>query len=277
VGRGDTLGFRAIITLPPGKDFYQSFNFGLDYKRTTQLTLPRQVEENIEDEIGRDISPELAELEATYYPLVLAYSGTWSKKGMLTELNLGVTLGLRGAGGSRQDFDNFRFRADRNFLALRGDLSHTRDLPYGFEVSGLVQGQLADQPLINTEQFAAGGLGTVRGYLEATALGDNAALASLELRSPSLLGALKKEGNEWRIYTFIEGAVLTLREALPEQTDRFELASYGIGSSLNLFNFLNASIDVGIPLIDQNNAGPFEEPRNVAGKPLVTFRVWAEF
>jgi hemolysin activation/secretion protein len=209
--------------------------------------------------------------------LVLAYSGTWSKKGMLTELNLGVTLGLRGAGGSRQDFDNFRFRADRNFIALRGDLSHTRDLPYGFEVSGLVQGQLADQPLISNEQLAAGGLGTVRGYLEATAVGDNGVLGSLELRSPSLLGALKKEGTEWRIYTFIEGAVLTLHEALPEQTDRFELASYGVGSSLHIFDFLNASVDIGVPLIDQNNAGPLGEARNVAGKPLITFRVWAEF
>ena len=52
---------------------------------------------------------------------------------------------------------------------------------------------------------------------------------------------------------------------------------YGFGSSLHLFNFLNASVDVGIPIIDQNNAGIFEEPRNVAGKPLITFRVWAEF
>ena len=36
----------------------------------------------------------------------------------------------------------------------------------GISFFAKVQGQIADQPLVNSEQFAGGGLGTVRGYFE---------------------------------------------------------------------------------------------------------------
>jgi hemolysin activation/secretion protein len=42
-------------------------------------------------------------------------------------------------------------------------------------------GQLATEPLIPTEEYAAGGVGTVRGYLQSEIFGDNAQLYSAEL------------------------------------------------------------------------------------------------
>jgi hemolysin activation/secretion protein len=167
------------------------------------------------------------------------------------------------------EFEQKRFRAEGNFAYLHGELSHEQTLPGGVQVFGRVHGQLASQPLVNTEQVAGGGLSTVRGYLEAEVLGDNAIFGTLELRSPSLLGWIKPKGNEWRFYLFADGGTLSVRDTLPEQDAHFTLASIGVGSRLQLLDHLNGSVDLAVPLIGQSETTPRD--------PRVSFRVWADF
>lgn len=258
-GRGEVLGARAIITLPPAPNFYQSATFGIDYKNfDQQVALGSSAG-------GTTTTP------VTYYPLSANYGATWAHEKSTTEFNAGVVMGLRRLGSDNTEFENSRFGADGNFIYLRGDLSHTRELPKGFEIFAKVQGQLASAPLVNSEQFGGGGLGTARGYLEAEVLGDNALFGTLEFRSPSLLGWLpaKWKGSEWRIYVFGDAGLLTLNDPLPEEEADFTLASIGIGSHLQLFEYLNGSIDLGLPLKDQS--------QTKAGDAFVSFRVWADF
>ena len=243
-----------IVTLPPLTTFYHSVSFGFDYKRFDQQV-----------NLGTGV---VSETPITYWPLTASYDATWAPKGSVTTLNAGVTAHLRGTGSDEQEFENSRFKADGAFIYLRGELAHTRDLPGKLEGHVKVQGQIADRPLVSSEQYTGGGLGTVRGYLEAEAVGDSGVFGTVELRSPSLLGWAGK-GNEWRIYGFAEGGFLTLREPLPEQESRFELASVGVGSRLQLWNHLNASVDAGMPLISQRESR--------TGDFLLTFRVWADF
>lgn len=260
-GRGEILGFRALITLPPGKDFYQSLSVGMDYKHFRQaVTLGLDPLNGLSDTTETPIS---------YYPITAAYNASWIGKNYLTEFNAGLTFHLRGMGSEGEQFDENRFRADGSFIYLRGDLAHTRDLPLGFEAFGKVQGQLSDQPLVSSEQISGGGLNTVRGYLEAEVVGDNGVFGALELRTPSLLDWADKEANEWRFYAFVEGGILTIHEPLPEQADRFELASIGLGTRIKIRDFLNGSLDAGLPLISQTST----QSRD----PLFSFRVWAEF
>ena len=145
---------------------------------------------------------------------------------------------------------------------------------------GKAQGQAAGAPLVNSEQFAGGGLGTARGYLEAAALGDNAIFGTLELRSPSFLPATRKSGegdsktetptgNEWRLYAFCDAGTLTLHDPLPDQDSSFRLASIGIGSRFQLLDHFSGSVDLALPL---TSIGPTQ-----AHDPRVTFRVWADF
>jgi hemolysin activation/secretion protein len=255
-GRGEVLGARAIITLPPGKDFFHSVNFGFDYKHFDQQVMVG---------LTSILTP------VTYYPVTAAYTATWAPKGAVTELNAGVTFGVRGVGSRSAEFENNRFDADANFIYVRGDLSHTHDLPAGFEAFAKVQGQISDQPLVNSEQFAGGGLGTVRGYLEAEVLGDNAVFGTVELRSPSLLGWATNhaKANEWRVYVFGDAGTVTLHSPLPEQESSFKLASVGFGSRLRLLNHLNGSIDIALPLIGQSVTR--------TGHSFLTFRAWADF
>ena len=254
-GRGNILGARALVTLPARKNFYHSLSFGLDYKNFQQLV-------NVPNSLP-------VETPTTYFPFNLSYSGTWAGQKTTTELNAGVTFHVRGIGEDRTEFENARFRADSNFVYLRGDLAQTRELPGGFEAFAKVQGQLADQPLISSEQISGGGLGTVRGYLEAEAVGDNGVFGSLELRSPSLLRWWSDKAGEFRVYAFVEGGALTTYQPLPDQDSYFELASVGVGGRLRLLDHFGGSLDVGLPLVTQAHTQPFD--------PHVTFRMWADF
>jgi hemolysin activation/secretion protein len=142
-------------------------------------------------------------------------------------------------------------------------------LPAGLQVFGKMQGQVTDRPLVNSEQIAGGGLATVRGYLEAEAIGDDGVFGSVELRTPRLATWTKSEGNDWRAYIFAEGGVLTIHNALPAQTSSFTLASVGLGTRFRLMNHLNGSLDAGLPLLDLIQTDAFD--------PLVIFRLWTDF
>jgi hemolysin activation/secretion protein len=253
-GPGETIGGRAIITLPPKTNFFHSVTLGIDYKHFAQ-------DVNIASKTSR--SP------VTYYPFSANYSATWSEKDSVTNANAGLTWDVRGLGSTPREFDRNRFKADTNFIYLRSDLSHQHDLPAGFQAFAKIQGQVSDGPLVNSEQFAGGGLATVRGYLEAETLGDDGAVGSIELRTPSFLRFLGAEANEGRVYAFVDGGYLTLIDPLPEQDSTFALASVGVGGRVRLRNHLNGSIDAAVPLISQTQTSALDW--------RVTFRVWGDF
>jgi hemolysin activation/secretion protein len=251
VGRGQTAGLRALIDLPAAKDFYQSFNFGFDYKHLEQRTVAGAA-------------------PITYLPFVANYNFNLIGKNTVTEFNAGVTLGARGVGSSVTATGARRYKADGGFIALRGDLSQTRELPEGFQLYLKGQAQVTGQALVDSEQFSGGGLGTARGYLESAALGDNAAFGTAELRTPSLGAFLGlKSVNELRFHVFTDAGVLTVNDPLPQQTGVFSLASFGGGVRGRFREHFNFSVDVGAPLLDQGTTGP--------GDVLTTFRVWADF
>ena len=253
-GRGDVEGLRTIISLPGQADFYESLTLGFDHKHFDQDVT---------------ITGNTVPTPVTYYPFSLNYTATWSPKGAVTTANAGLTFAVRELGSNAAEFDANRFDANGNFFYVRGDISHQRDLPAGFQVFAKLQGQVADQPLVNSEQFAGGGLGTVRGYLEAEVLGDDGVAATVELRSPNLLLKRGAAGNEWRFYLFADGGFYSLLDALPQQTNKFELGSIGLGTRVHWHNHFNGSLDLAVPLTTESSTDAFD--------PRATFRVWGEF
>lgn len=282
-GKGFVLGTRLNFTLPSGPPFsekptlFHSLSAGFDFK-------------HFDEDVTFAGQTQATPIE--YVPFSLTYGGTWLGKTHSTDFNATATYGWRGPGSDSFEFDNKRYDADGNFLAVRADLSHTHDLPGGMEIFAKIQGQLASQPLINSEQFSGGGLGSARGYLESTALGDNALGGTLELRSPTLInrpksasapGAAGTEAgkaaadpdappeskDEWRFYLFADAATLTLNDPLPGQIDQYSLISVGLGSRISWRDHFHASVDAGVPLHD---AGAVS-----SGDWLVTFRLWSDF
>jgi hemolysin activation/secretion protein len=107
--------------------------------------------------------------------------------------------------------------------------------------------QMTDGPLVSSEQIAAGGMNSVRGYLASESTGDYGLVGSLELRSAPLtfLGPLVEA---WRAYAFGDVAQVRLRDPLPEQQSSFPLASIGLGTSLKVGPYVNGRLDVGYPV-----------------------------
>jgi hemolysin activation/secretion protein len=102
-------------------------------------------------------------------------------------------------------------------------------LPGHWSLVGKLDGQLASGPLINNEQYSAGGADTVRGYTEAERLGDNAAHGTLELRTPQLLAHSSAKIEQSYVFMFAYVAKLQILQALPGQASGFTLASAGLG------------------------------------------------
>lgn len=255
-GRGEILGLRALFDLPVTDTFYQTFSLGMDWKSFDERTVAGfTIERPIE-----------------YFPISANYGANWVHKNSFTQANLSLNFHLRGMGGDWAEFDGKRYQADGSFIYLRGDVSHTHDLKDGGQVFGKVQGQLSSQPLVNSEQISGGGLGNARGYLEATALGDNGLFGSAEYRTRSFIGKKDDKGrqaDEWRVHAFVDGGTLTVLKPLPGQKTFYNFLSAGVGTRFRLRDYYNGSLDVAVPFTDQNDTE--------SGEVRVTFRGWAEF
>jgi hemolysin activation/secretion protein len=287
-GKGYVLGARLNFPLPgtnswkkgekEGDDpewtpdnFFHSLSLGVDYKHFTE-------------DLALGENTKFTPID--YFPVSLSYGASWVEKQHSTEFNTTFTAGTRGFGSDMQEFDNKRYLATGGFFHVKSDLSHTHDVGKAGQVFGKVQGQWANQPLVNNEQFSGGGLGNARGYLESTVLGDNAIFATLEARTPNILANFKKKpappaGSEqtedetdkktyeWRLHAFVDGGLLSLNEPLPEQDDSFSLLSVGVGTRFNLNQTLQGSLDAGFPL---RKSGTTDR-----GDWLLTFRMWTAF
>jgi hemolysin activation/secretion protein len=268
IGPGHVFGTRAIFTLPAREGFFHTLSLGPDYKHFDQ-----EVRQG-----GAGFSTPV-----DYYPVVTSYTATWQGEGRLTQLNAGITFGTRGLGSDTFTFDDKRFKASGGFVYFKGDISHTQDLPYGVQLYGKAQGQIADSPLVSSEQFSAGGLDTVRGYLESEVIGDNGIAGTAELRTPNIgewLKPLFKDAaapetpqvnpiDDWRIFLFVDAAHVTIHEALPEQQARFDLAGYGIGTRFKLLQYTNGQFIYAVPTRDQAST--------LATNRRFLFRIWGEF
>ena len=259
VGKGHVIGTRGIFTLPGGSGFFDTLSAGIDYKDFDQNVM-----------LGGETLPT----PVTYFPITATYSATWQGgDGSTTQLDIGPTFGIRGLGSDTTEFDNRRYDAQGDFFYVKGDLSRLQPLPAGFQIYGKTQAQIANEPLLNSEQFSGGGQDTVRGYLESEVLGDDAILGSLELRTPSLTELMGRklaaQVEDWRIFTWVEGGQLNTLDPLPEQQSMFNLASVGIGTRIKLFDHLNGMVDLALPVLSSVTTK--------AGNPRIEFHVWVEY
>ncbi len=258
VGRGNVLSLRALIDMPSAEGFFQSFSIGMDRKDFTE---------------DLNVAGSIIAAPIEYYPISANYGATWLHgKEAFTEVNGSLAFTLRGVGSDAAEFARKRFKSDGSFIILKSDVSHTRDLADGSQLFGKIQGQLANKALINTEQYAAGGLSNARGYLESTTLGDNAVFATAEYRTKSFFGKPaegKADEDELRFHAFVDAGYLGIYDALPGQRETATLVSTGFGSRLRYRKNYNASLDIAFPLRDFL---PAER-----GDVRVTFRSWIDF
>jgi len=230
IGNGNIYGLRFIDPLPStGANFYHNFTAGFDYKDFKQdVTLE-----------GADDIPS----PAKYSLYSLQYTATWlgaldaphhqsaaiSGTRSNTTFTVGFDFTVTALGfGDPGQFDRKRFGASSSFFIFHPDLQRQQLLPWNWTLVGDINAQLASGPLISNEQYAAGGVDSVRGYTEAERLGDNGGRASLELRTPQLLAGRPHFTNSY-LYLFADSAKIRILDPLPGQFTGYHLNSQGIG------------------------------------------------
>jgi hemolysin activation/secretion protein len=268
VGPGQTVGARAVMTLPSVENLYHSLSVGLDYKHYGEIV-----------RLGTDSTSS----PITYFPVVVSYGGAYQTEDFTSQLNASVSFNTRPPSSETTAFDAKRAYASGRFVHFNLDASHLQELPGGFQGYGRFVGQISDGPLISSEQISVGGLDSVRGYLESEILGDNGAIGNLELRSPNvgemLQDSLKERAgesappitifNDWRLFGFVDKGVAEVLHPLAEQQAHFNLWSYGFGARLKLLDHVSGMLVYSTPMIRQ--------VYTQAREPRVNFRVWGEF
>jgi hemolysin activation/secretion protein len=127
--------------------------------------------------------------------------------------------------------------------------------------------------LIAPEQFAIGGVDSVRGYLESSNLGDNGMQLALELRTPPLKKYLKQYSfadylKDFYFFSFYDAGLVSLNNS-PRGSSSQHVTSAGVGLKLKATSGLFAYLDY---------AHAFEDSIQVsAGDERVHFRLGYEW
>jgi hemolysin activation/secretion protein len=171
-----------------------------------------------------------------------ASAATTANRSNIT-LDLGASFLVRFIGGTdATQFAVKRYGADPNFFIFHPSLQIQQILAANWSLNAKFDAQIASGPLISNEQYAAGGVDSVRGYAESERLGDDGVHSSLELRTPQLLNRETPHITQSYLYLFTDAADLHLIDPLPSQTAVFRLASYGAGMRFKV-DGLTADLD----------------------------------
>jgi hemolysin activation/secretion protein len=258
VGKGSIYGARAVLALPPpvAEGYLHSLTLGVDYKdfKQTQTLL------------GSDAFS----IPIKYLPLTAQYNATLQDAAGSTQFGAAVNFAIREMFGLNRDADFAakRFKAQANYAFLRLDIQRNQPLPRNWSLLARAETQLASGPLISNEQYSAGGVDSVRGYLESEVFGDDALRGRIELRTPSLFFG-PDSGHDFTVQFFTEAAALRIKEPLAGNPERLYLSSAGVGLRAKARRHYIAAFDIAHPF----RPGPFTP----AGGVRANFRLAYEF
>ncbi|MDM0005662.1 ShlB/FhaC/HecB family hemolysin secretion/activation protein [Variovorax sp. J22G73] len=237
LGKGHSVGVKAIYTLPNAGNWWHAFSLGVDFKNNKEALQLKGTGDTV---------------PLKYAPITLSYTGLRQTEKSQYGVGLSLVVGTSSSfkyGSDWAAFDYKRYKSSPSFMVLKTDFNGTHTFDGGQQLGFRVNAQMTDSPLVSSEQIAGGGMNSVRGYLSAEATGDYGVVGSLELRSQPLtfLGSWV-EG--WRVYGFVDAARLRLKSPLPEQADKFQLASVGVGTTFKVGQYFSGRVDFGYPLKD---------------------------
>lgn len=255
LGKGTVIGSRLIMPLQGMDGFFHNAVAGFDYK-------------DFSETVGL-AGASGVKTPITYFPVTASYSAYLKDDSGLTSFTSGVTVIFRGAVSNPRQFEDKRFKARGNSIAMTAGVERNQQLPGGFTLLAKVDGQLSDQPLISNEQYSAGGVESVRGYRESEASGDNALHGVIELAAPELLRQTCKERFSATPYLFYDIAHLGTRDPQAGQDWSADLQGIGFGVRGALLKGMDFQTDLGFPLRENN--------RTKAGDAHFYFKVRYQF
>ncbi|HTO69265.1 MAG TPA: POTRA domain-containing protein [Myxococcota bacterium] len=309
LGNGQSFGFRYNATLPDlfsaERPIHQGFTAGIDYKdvkSTLQVTNPSDPNDPHSPPVTTEIKTPIR-----YLPFQITWWSNYTDIDDSVSFSLGDHFNMSGLvdGGSAADFranrsvpgvngnyhtfvwnlewrhrlsmaDGASFLANLGQSLLGPSWPHTgrpRDSIGLFDDWAIVfrtNGQRATQPLIPTEQYPAGGMTNLRGYLQSEVFGDNALAYNVELWARRFAVELPQTLSlGLRPLGFWDYACMYNLEPTEGEPGRTCLYSLGAGVQLDFARWFTALLYLSDPLQTTANT--------TRGDPRFNFRVTGGF
>ena len=274
-GSGWFSGVQASTELLTSLDYSLRIALGLTYRTTEDgLVLHDEKGKNKLDKTSADIVPMSLALMFSNRNLDSLYGRNYLT--VESVYNLGDALGCSEAG----DFAGQRFAAKDNldYWLVRAQLARIQTFGGSLTDEGYAgrsiifakaEAQYAGGPLIPAEQMGVGGANSVRGYLEREFLGDHAVAATLEYRTPLLLGLLTRPpkdsdrpaSDRLQFVVFSDLGFFSREDELPGETNDEVLWGAGVGLRFAWSENYQLRCDVATPLKDTRESEPGKDIR----------------
>lgn len=162
-------------------------------------------------------------------------------------IDLEVTQGLDVLGASDSGAGRSRANADSTFTRANLEVSRIQDIYGNWSMFVSARGQVANDALLSSEEFAVGGAAYGRAYDTAEITGDHGAAGRVEIRYGEPVdtgyGLTAYQG-----YVFYDGGAVWNKDPLPGEPKKATLSSAGFGVRTNFTHDLSGSAEVAFPL-----------------------------
>lgn len=254
-GKGQIAGLQYVLPLPFYKLYAHNLSLGADYK-------------HFDEDLG--FEGENITTPVTYLLFSARYRSSLDDAGGATRLDAGLKFAARGVVTDVDEIADKRYDARASFTVITLGLERDQKLVWGTSARLGAEYQAADQSLISNEQYSAGGMGSVRGYHESEAAGDEALRASVELKAPDLAALVKAPGFiNFTPYLFYDAARLSINSPLPGQDKHVNLQGAGLGVRGVISRYLDYEFAYAAALKDTD--------RTERGDYMLHFTVKAQF
>lgn len=230
-GKGHTASLHYQRNLFFNRARRQILDFGFDYKKyeNAQSYLFRALGlPNIDNENNYDVGT----FSTTYYDITRHDNDAFS-------WSVGWTTNLV---GNKDDYNIVRPNSEKNFNIFRLGAGYQYTTKNDWIFSLNAGAQWTPNDLVQSEQFGAGGLGSVRGFKERVATGDNGVGGSFEICTPKFIP-------DSRFVVYLDGAWLSNNTINPGEKGNRHISSWGLGYRYGSEKLgLYASIDYAHPM-----------------------------
>lgn len=247
-GHSGQVSARFVHDLPRSGALRSSMQLGIDYKRA---------DNNLEFLGFRVLDTAV---EVFQFPVV--FTGTVDDRLGQTVIENQMVFSPGGVTRYNHDADLQQLvpYAKATYAYDRISVTRTTWLPY--RMSWVLRGmaQFATSNLPYSEQLAAGGLGSVRGYDPNTALGSEGFLLKTELNAPafSVISGSGALTDQMQLGLFVDYGKVWQQRRLPDSPKNAELVSVGGKAHYTLGRYLDLEVDLG----HQLQKAPFARDRD---------------
>ncbi|MGK6354676.1 ShlB/FhaC/HecB family hemolysin secretion/activation protein [Sphingomonas sp. DT-207] len=255
-GHSAQISGRFVSDLPMPLGVKSSIQFGVDYKRT---------DNNLEFLGFRLLDTAV---EVFQFPLIF----TATIEDRLGQTILENQFVLSPGNITKYNKDEYMRLlvpfSDASYGYDRASITRVTRLPHNFSwiVRGMVQFATGNLPY--SEQLAAGGIGSVRGYDPNTALGSEGVMLKTEIDAPAF-SVLSKSGqfaDQLQLGIFLDYANLWQQRRLPDSPRNADLASIGASLHYTVGRYLDVELELGHQLMH----APFQPDRKTRLAVTVT-------